>query len=659
MVGERLTPKVHFDRLAHFLDLEAEAEKQESLRERTRLSPVEAEASGNSLIQLVIREEDAGLGGRFLVSFGKRNQTLPLPWTRLGVGSPVLVSEERGGGSSSNNQDNEEHVWRGIVSRVRRDAIQVAFNQLIETESERPTFRIDRATDEISRARQRQALDAAKNATSSRLATLRDVLLGIQKPLFQQVEIIQPFNKHLNASQVQAIEFALSAEDVAIIHGPPGTGKTTTLVELIRQITKKGGRVLAVASSNLAVDNLLERLIAAGEHAIRLGHPARVTPEMREHMLDLLVEHHPDVKIAQKLTRDAHSLRKQASKFFRIKPDPTYRQSLREEAKQMLNEANQIEEQVVASILNGAQVVCATATGLEPERLRGNRFDWCIMDEASQSTEPAAWIGLQYAERLVLAGDHFQLPPTVVSNEAARGGFQVSMMERILNLAAGETLSKLLSVQYRMHEDIMRFSSDVFYDGQLQADETVRTALLVDLPHVSEATLTTRAVHFIDTAGASYDEEPEPDGESRLNPLEAELVVKKVNELLAHGVAAEQIAVISPYSAQVKLLRQKLNKYASSAAEDGGLSKQGIEVDSVDGFQGREKEVIVVSLVRSNPEGEVGFLADTRRMNVAMTRAKRSLIVIGDSATITAHPFYETMVKYFERIGAYRSVWEE
>lgn len=639
MPVERLTPKLHFDRLAHFLELEAEAEKQESLRERTRLSPAEAEASGNSLIQMVMREEDAGLGGRFLVTFGKRNQTLPLPWTRLGVGSPVLVSEEGGGAASR-----EENAWRGIVSSVRKDSIQVAFNQLIESESERATFRIDRASDEISRARQRQALETAKNATSSRLATLRDVLLGIQKPLFQRIEAIQPFNIRLNASQIQAIEFALSAEDVAIIHGPPGTGKTTTLVELIRQITQHGGRVLATAGSNLAVDHLLERLIDAGENAIRLGHPARVTPELREHTLDLLVEHHPDVRIAQKLTRDAHSLRKQASKFFRIKPDANYRQALREESKQLLNEASQIEEQVVRSILNGARVVCATATGLDPERLRGNRFDWVIMDEASQSTEPAAWIPLQYAERLVLAGDHCQLPPTVLSNEAARGGFNISMMERILNFAPNG-LSKLLSVQYRMHQDIMTFSSDFFYDGHLQADEAVRTALLVDLPHVSASPLTVDPVHFIDTAGASYDEEPEPDGESRMNPLEADLVVKKVNELLAHGVSAERIAIISPYSAQVKLLRQKLNP--------------NIEIDSVDGFQGREKEVIVVSLVRSNPEGDVGFLADTRRMNVALTRAKRKLIVIGDSATITAHPFYEKMVKYFEGIGAYHSVWEE
>jgi predicted DNA helicase len=287
--------------------------------------------------------------------------------------------------------------------------------------------------------------------------------------------------------------------------------------------------------------------------------------------------------------------------------------------------------------------VCATATGLDRDRLNGKTFDWCIMDEASQSTEPSAWIPLQFANRIVLAGDHCQLPPTVLSPEAIRGGFNVSLMERLLENGGPR---KMLNVQYRMHEEIMSFSSDIFYEGNLQADETVRTALLADLPAVTSTPLTTTAIHFIDTAGASYDEEREPDGDSRMNPLEAELVIKKVDELLECGVSPADIAVISPYSAQVKLLRDR-------------IKRPEIEIDSVDGFQGREKEAVIVSLVRSNREGEVGFLADTRRMNVAMTRARRKLIVIGDSATITVHPFYEKMVKYFESVGAYHSVWEE
>jgi predicted DNA helicase len=388
-------------------------------------------------------------------------------------------------------------------------------------------------------------------------------------------------------------------------------------------------------------------LIDAGENVIRLGHPARVTPALRTHTLDELAEIHPDMKLARKLTRDAHSLRKQASKYFRVKPDPNMRQSLREEAKQLLNEARQIEDSVTERIISNAKIICATATGLDSEIFAHRKFDWCIMDEASQSVEPSAWIPLQYANRLVLAGDHFQLPPTVLSPEAIRGGFNISLMERLLENPKAD-ISRLLNVQYRMHQDIMNFSSDVFYESSLQADETVRTALLVDLPasRIKSSPLTDSPIHFIDTAGASYDEEQEPDGDSKLNPLEAELVIKKTYELLDCGLTSDQIAIISPYSAQVKYLREKLKHL-------------DLEIDSVDGFQGREKEAVIVSLVRSNREGEVGFLADTRRMNVALTRARRKLIVIGDSATITSHGFYQRMVEYFESIGAYHSVWEE
>jgi ATP-dependent RNA/DNA helicase IGHMBP2 len=635
-------PEEHFARLMRLLNLEAEAEKLETIRSLEKLSPAEAEASGNSLINLVIREEDSGLGGKILLTFGKRNENLRLPWSLIGMGSPVILTEET---ESASRRVSEAAGWRGTVSRVNKDTIQVAFTQWLETESDRPAFRLDRSTDEISRQRQRQAMESARGAKGTRLAVLRDVLLGKQPPVFEKLETPIPNNPKLNGSQNQALRFVLTAEDVAIIHGPPGTGKTTTLVELMRQITRNGQKVLAVAASNLAVDNMLERLIAAGENAIRLGHPARVTPALREHTLDELAEIHPDMRLARKLTHDAHTLRKQASKYFRVKPDPSLRQSLREEAKQLLNEARQIEDSVLERIINNANIVCATATGLEHEVFKHRSFDWCVMDEASQSVEPSTWIPIQYAKRLVLAGDHFQLPPTVISPEAARSGFNISLMERLLENPKVD-ISRLLDVQYRMHQDIMTFSSDVFYEGSLQADETVRTALLADLPNVTSSPLTDCPIHFIDTAGASYDEEQEVDGDSHMNPLEAELVVKKVHELMDCGVTSEQIAIISPYSAQVKLLREKLKHL-------------DLEIDSVDGFQGREKEAVIVSLVRSNREGEVGFLADTRRMNVALTRARRKLIVIGDSATITSHGFYKRMVEYFESLGAYHSVWEE
>jgi predicted DNA helicase len=403
--------------------------------------------------------------------------------------------------------------------------------------------------------------------------------------------------------------------------------------------------VLAVAPSNIAVDNLFEKLLAAGEKAIRVGHPARVLPELREHTLDALVENHPSVKVARKLVREAHALRDQAAKFTRAKPEPGERRAKRQEAKEMLADARRIEEQVVAGLLNSAAIVCATLTGLDRELLGSQHFDWCVMDEVSQSTEAAAWTPLQIADRVVLAGDHFQLPPTIISAAAAAEGFDVSLLERLIT-RPGPSISRRLTVQYRMHADIMQFSSHEFYEDSLSAAEGVRDHLLLDLPGLSAGELTETPIHFIDTAGASYDETAEPDGDSRFNRAEADLVVKKVQELLDCGLAPAEIAVISPYSAQVRLLR-------------GLLKQPEMEIDSVDGFQGREKEAVVVSLVRSNRDNEIGFLSDVRRMNVALTRARRKLIVIGDSATITAHPFYQRLVTYFESIGAYHSVWEE
>jgi superfamily I DNA and/or RNA helicase len=627
----------HFQRLSHLLELEAEAEKQEALHEMEGRSPAAAVASGSTLINLVIHNDEAGLGGRILITFGMRNQTLNLPWTRLGTGTPVILSEE--------GVKSETPGWRGVVSRTSRSSIQVAFSEPPESESERPTFRLDRFSDEVSFQRQRQGLEKASLAANSRFADLRDVLLGLRPPAFHAVDAPSPINAALNDGQREAVLLALSAEDVAILHGPPGTGKTTTLVELIGQITRSGQRVLAVAPSNLAVDNLFEKLLAAGEKAVRVGNPARVRPELRQFTLDALVEKHPDYKVAHKLTRDAYTLLERTSKYTRAKPEPGERRAKRQEARQMLADARKIEDQVVTSLLNSARVVCATLTGLDREMLRNERFDWCIMDEASQSTEAAAWAPLQIADRLVLAGDHLQLPPTIISAQAAEQGANVSMLERLI-AQLGKGAVHRLSVQYRMHQQIMEFSSHEFYDDDLVADASVRDHLLQDLPGVSANELTASPIDFIDTAGASYDESAEPDGDSRYNLQEAELVAKKVQALLASGLAASEIAVITPYSAQVRLLRER-------------LKQPEMEIDSVDGFQGREKEAVIVSLVRSNREREIGFLEDVRRMNVALTRARRKLIVIGDSATITSHPFYQRMVTSFESIAAYHSVWEE
>jgi ATP-dependent RNA/DNA helicase IGHMBP2 len=628
-------PLDHFQRLAELLELESEAEARQILERVRRLGPGEAEQSGSCLVDLVVRDEYAGLGGRSLLTLGKRNPNEPLPWTRLQAGTPVLLSPQGGRGDG----------WRGVISERGDNFVRAAFDEPPDDAREAPLYRLDLAHDEAARLRQRQALDRARTARGDRLAELRGVLLGETPPLFAPPPDFTPLDMSLNESQREAVRFALSAREVAIIHGPPGTGKTTTVVELIRQAVRRGDKVLVCAPSNLAVDNLLERLLDAGEQAVRLGHPARVLPQLREHTLDLMVESHADVKLSRKFDKEAFALFRQAKKWTRARPEPGARRDMRQEARSLLADARRLEAQAVESILNAAPVLCATMTGLDGDIIGRRAFDLLVIDEACQTTEPGCWIPLLRAGRVVLAGDHCQLPPTVLSREAAHQGFGVSLLERLVS-QYGERVTRRLDVQYRMHEAIMGFTSHEFYEGELIADTTVAGHRLCDLPGVRAEPLTEQPVQFIDTAGASYDEEVEPDGESRLNPQEAVLVARKVRALMQAGVSASDIAVIAPYAAQVRRLREL-------------LSMPGLEIDSVDGFQGREKEAVVLSLVRSNNEGEIGFLADVRRLNVALTRARRKLLVIGDSATLSVLPFYRRLFEYFETLGAYQTVWAE
>ena len=624
----------YFSRLVRLLKLEAQAEAEKMLREARRLPSAEAERRGNSLVRLTMRDSQAGLGGRVIAVLAKRDRK-PLPWHRLTVGSPVMMSVENGSSRAT---------WRGIVCAGQRDHLQVALDVLPDVEEGAP-LRIDLSHDEVARRRQQAALDRAAAAAGDRLAYLRDVLLGEKAFSFHDIPPPETLDAWLNESQQEAVRFALRADDVAVIHGPPGTGKTTTLVELIRQAVRRGEKVLACAPSNLAVDNLLERLIAAGQRAVRLGHPARVLPQLRENTLDLLVDRHEDLRLARRLVKEASALRDRAARYTRAKPEPGARKEMRAEARDLLADARRLEAQVVAQILDRAPVLCATTTALDSEILGQRSFDLAVIDEACQTTEPGCWIPLLRCGRVVLAGDHCQLPPTVVSREAAKEGFGVSMLERLM-AEHGSNISRRLDVQYRMHADIAGFSSGEFYDGSLLAHDSVRGHLLCDLEGVAANDLTMCPLHFIDTAGADFDEELEPDGVSRRNPAEVRKVGEKVAALLAAGVSPGDVAVIAPYSAQVRLLREMLRE-------------EGVEIDSVDGFQGREKEAIVISLVRSNRNGEIGFLADVRRINVALTRARRKLIVVGDSSTIGGHSFYARLLDYFATHEAHHSVWED
>jgi ATP-dependent RNA/DNA helicase IGHMBP2 len=631
----------HFANLYRLLDVEALAEQEEA---RRRAQAEAGTDDGATLSALVLRESEFGLGGRLLLTFGRKKSTERLPPSRLQPGSPVVLNQT--------NVNRRQPSYRGVVFDRDATSIGVAIDPPDEDLPEDSTWRLDLSPDEVSRLRQQDALRRAAAATGDRLAELRAVLLGEQDPAFAQLEDSNEKDEsslsptHLNAPQIAAVKFALSAKDVAIIHGPPGTGKTTTIVELIRQAVKLGDAVLACAPSNHAVDNLLEKLLEAGLLPVRLGHPARVVPELRARALDILAEKHPDARQARKVARDAFALFRQADKWTREKPEPGAKAAMRKEARDLLSEGRKLEALAIERVLDDARVVCATLTGLDSQLLGQRRYNLAVLDEACQSTEPAAWVPVLRTSKIVLAGDHCQLPPTVISTEAAEQGLAVSLMERLIG-RFGSGISRLLTVQHRMNAAIMGFSNAEFYGGELIAEESVANHRLLGLPGVQSEPLTDAPVQFIDTAGAGYDEELEEVSGSRRNLKEADLAARKARQLLELGLNPSQIGIITPYRAQVRRLRELFADIST------------LEIDSVDGFQGREKEAIIVSLVRSNPEGEIGFLGDTRRTNVALTRARRKLIVIGDSATLSNHEFYQQMLTYFEGIGAYRSVWEE
>lgn len=623
-----LRPDQHFANFRRWLEMEGEAEQQR-LEERRRVqSSTEAERSGETLLDLVIRTHTSGLGGRYLLTLQKRRSSDRLPWHRFKVGSPVLLSDDG---------DGKSRAVQGVVSGRRIDSLEIAVNDWPDGDR----FRLDMSPDEVTRKRQLAAMELAENATGT-LGKFRDLLLYERQPTFR-ANVQVAHSERLNASQQQAVEFAASANDLAIIHGPPGTGKTTTVVEIIRQAVAQGERVLACAPSNTAVDNLLERLVDAGEAAVRLGHPARVLEVVRSHTLDALVAQHDSYPVIQDMIREAQQLERQVNRYTRARPAPGQKYQQRQEARNLRKHARMLERQAVNEVLADARVLCATVS-FDFSILDDHLFDLLVVDEACQSVEPGCWVPLKFAHRVILAGDHCQLPPTILSKPAAKEGFAVSLMQRLVE-HYGNQVTRQLTVQYRMHEQIMQFSSQHFYEGTLTADKSVKTHTLSDFPNIRTEGLDISPVVFIDTAGAGWEEQQEPNGLSRLNPEEGRLVLAQVALLCEAGLSPRDIAVIAPYAAQVRWLRQH-------------AEYDQLEIDTVDGFQGREKEAVVMCTVRSNNKGEVGFLNDARRMNVALTRARRKLIVIGDSATLGADEFFSELLQWFESTGAYRSVWE-
>ncbi len=473
----------------------------------------------------------------------------------------------------------------------------------------------------------------------------------------------------LNEFQKRAVERSVKAEEVFLIHGPPGTGKTTTLIASIEEHVKRGFKVLVTADSNVAVDNILERLAEKGLKVIRVGNPVRVYEKLRSYTLDERIREEEGFDEILKIYRKVEELKEKREAY--IKPEPKFRRGLSDEQiikhachgtsvrglspklirsmaewikinseiKDLYTKAKNIEEKLIKSVLSKTDVVCTTNSSAGSDVLKDVYFDAVFIDEATQSTEPSCLIPIVKGKKVIMAGDHKQLPPTVLSMEAS--DLTYTLFERLMDICRKD-ISEMLRIQYRMNEKIMKFPSDTFYKGLLIAHESVKNHTIADLnfkipgnTKMKEILNPENVIVFVAVRGKEYQKQGST---SYANETEAMTVKEIVNALLEGGLKLEHIGVISPYDDQVDLLSNVLPP---------------VEVKTVDGFQGREKEVIIVSFVRSNKEGDIGFLKDYRRLNVAITRAKRKLIAVGNPDTLSSDPIYNKFLNYMKEFGLF------
>jgi len=506
---------------------------------------------------------------------------------------------------------------------------------------------IDLFYDERTFKEMKKAIEQVSHATQNRTAELREILLGEKKRSFTPLE--KPYHPapHINPSQEAAIQQILSAEDIAVIHGPPGTGKTTTLVEAIKVLSDMHRQVLVCAPSNAAVDLLAEKIAEAGINVVRIGNISRVDEKIMQLTLDGHLASRPEMKEIKRMRRQAEEFYKMAGKYKRSfgPEEREQRKLLYQEARDLRNQVRTIEGYLIDTILDRAQVVAATLVGAANPVLNKKRFDVAILDEAAQALEPAAWIPITKADKIVMAGDPFQLPPTIKSARAQKEGFHITLLEKLINKWED---AALLRTQYRMNTLIMGFSNEVFYDNMLEAHPQV------EYHDLEIAGIDNHALEFIDTAGCGFEEKINPESRSYYNPEEYFIIGRHLTHIIENlgASALPDMGIISPYKAQVLMIMKEIKDHFTAD------HRRRIEVDTIDAFQGQERDIIYISMVRSNEKGEIGFLSDYRRMNVAMTRARKKLVIIGDSATLGNVPFYARFLDYCDRTSSYHSAWE-
>lgn len=535
--------------------------------------------------------------------------------------------------------------FTGTVSYVDGDRMVVTVPdsaRLLDLQQSAEPVGVQLSFDETSYQAMFEALDRAAKARGNRLAHLRDLFYSHQKAERFHFDAMKfPW---LNPTQERAVNEVLWTKDVAIVHGPPGTGKTTTLVEAINETLMRESQVLVCAQSNMAVDWISEKLVDRGINVLRIGNPTRVNDKMLGFTYERRFESHPDYPQLWAIRKAIRELRHKGRKG---------KEDYHQKMDRLKSRAAEIEIRINAELFGEARVIACTLVGSSHRLLEGMKFGTLFIDEAAQALEAACWIPIRRATRVILAGDHCQLPPTVKSIAALRAGLGKTLMERIAENKP--EVVTLLKVQYRMNDAIMRFSSNWFYHGEVESAPQIKYRSVLDYDH---------PITWIDTSGKepadTIEEQPENNfreqfvGESfgRINKAEAELTLLTLAEYFTkvgkQRVLQESIdvGIISPYRAQVQYLKRLIKKYDFFKPY-----RRLISVNTVDGFQGQERDIILISLVRSNDEGQIGFLKDLRRMNVAMTRARMKLIILGNKDTLTRHPFYRELWEYIEKLN--------
>jgi len=633
----------HLQKIEKLLKIERDEDFEQYQKFFSRNNINHRKQNGVTWYPVIISNTEIGLGEYLHIDIERTSNH----------GDPHLFSGGKMAALFSNTHPEEEPVT-GTVKVLGPDKIRLSL-----TVDELPDWcddgklGINILFDEASYREMNIALKKVMSAERSRLAELRDVMLEAKKPVFEKENSGLKIDR-LNESQNKAVRRILAARDIAIIHGPPGTGKTTTLVHAIRETLKSEKQILVCSSSNTAVDLLTEKLHREGISVLRLGNPARISEEVLMNTLDSKVTRHASYKELKNYRRTADEYFRMAGKYKRVfgREEREQRQLLYQEAKKLLKDARTLEEYIIDEQFSKTQVIACTPVVSSSRMMRDRQFSSLFIDEAAQALEPMCWIPITRSNRVIFAGDHCQLPPTVKSKQAEAGGLKETLFEHCIPI---QNVSVMLDTQYRMHEHIMKFSNTTFYGGKLKAHENVKSHLL---SYDTNQPLLSTAVEFIDTAGCGYNEKLNPESLSISNPEEAQVLITHLKLMLSEYYVNQRedvitIGIIAPYKEQVQLLtllvenNDELKTYPARIA-----------VKTIDGFQGQERDAIYISLVRSNDSKDIGFLSDIRRMNVAITRAKKKLVVVGDSATLANHPFYMNFLDYVESIQAYKSAWE-